>query len=122
MIYDPFGHALLSVAAKALLPADLSGLAEAAEVELGLAGSAYTGADYDRAVLAVVYWINCHVATLDAGGVIASRSEKKLGESVSVTYATGTKGGTALDPCAKAYQLARSLLDAGGYQSLQTIR
>jgi hypothetical protein len=122
MMYDPFGHALLSVAAQALSPADLSGLAEAAEVDLGLAGSSYTGTDYDRAVLAVVYWINCHLATLEVGGVLTSRSEKKLGESVSVTYATGTKGGTALDPCAKAHQLAQSLLNSGGYQPLQTIR
>ena len=120
MTYDPAGHALLSAAAQALSSEQLTALAEAAELELGLAGTSFTGEDGDRATLAVVYWINCHLASESAGGVVESRSEKKGNEAVSVRFAKGVR---LADPCTKAWLLARALLQpAGSYKPLVRIR
>ena len=106
--YDPTGHPLLSAEAKALDtdPAGsndaLGAYADAAELELGLAGTAHTGTDAQRARLAVVLWINCQLERA-AGGRVQSQSKG----NESVTYAIGKEPGE--DPCARARALVADL-------------
>lgn len=122
--YDPAGHPLLSLAAQALSSAELTALADLAEIELGLAGTSFINGEATQATLAVVYWINCNTAPDPGSRAVQSRSETKGSESVSVTYVDASKeaGGLALNPCARAKTLARDLVGAGSFEALRAIR
>ena len=112
-IYDPSGHPRLSAAAQALdtapagTPDALDAEADAAEVELGLAGTAYTGAEYERARLAVVLWINCQLTATAHGGsqAVGLKSESKGDQSF--TYATAKEDDT--NPCSRARAIVAGL-------------
>jgi hypothetical protein len=60
--YDVTGHILLSVDAQALDPDALRGHNLAAEVNLGLQGTAYTDTDRELALVAVVSQVNKQIA------------------------------------------------------------
>lgn len=106
VLYDPTGHALLSAKAQALGPDILLAYADAAERELGLKGTAFTGEDAATATLAVVYAINC---ALDRGpGGQLLQSEKKGDQSY--TLMTSKIASSNEDWCTKARDLVEDLL------------
>jgi hypothetical protein len=109
--YDPSGHTLLLSAGRALdtVPAGgdldaLDRLADVAELELRLSGTAFVGEEKELARLAVVHWINCHLGRAAEGGRIKSESK---GDQ-SLTYVDAKHDGR--DPCALAFALAARLL------------
>lgn len=90
--YDITGHILLSVAAAALDPDALRAHNLAAETNLGLGGTAYTGTDLEKALVAVVRQVNFQVAE-NPNPNLKSETE---GER-SYTYVVGAEATVALN-------------------------
>lgn len=125
MIYDVSNHWLLSAKAAALEPKALEAKADTAEDVLGLAGTAFTGADADKAKRAVVYWINCQLGPDDGSRTVKSRSKSKGGQSESITYADHRDeklSARLADPCQMAQLLARQLVGPGTFNTLTSVR
>jgi hypothetical protein len=95
--YDVTGHILLSAEAAALDPDALRAHNLEAELVLGLPGTAYTGTDREKALIAVVQRVNYQLANPSAR---ASNVKSETEGERSFTYVTSADqaGGAAAAP------------------------